>query len=136
MALRPGQRGEHSRPMEAEIRISGGDTVGELASLTGWLQGQRALAGCVRLVRSAPGDEQLGGVIELLSVAAGSGGAGVALVQALKAWLANRHSDVSITVTTEAGTVTVEAKRVDQALPLLRQVLAHQIDESSRRDGA
>ncbi|MEV6987217.1 hypothetical protein AB0M95_38985 [Sphaerisporangium sp. NPDC051017] len=40
-------------------------------------------------------------------------------------WLTNRHSDVSITVTTPAGTVTVEAERTGDALPPLRQILDH-----------
>ncbi|WP_052423634.1 effector-associated constant component EACC1 [Nonomuraea candida] len=110
--------------MQVELRVvADADPTGELISLTKWLQSQRALRGRVRPVRRPPGPEELGGAIELLGIALGSGGAGVVLARALTTWLTNRHSDVSITVTTSEGTVQVEAKRVDDALPLLREVL-------------
>ncbi|GAA3677540.1 hypothetical protein GCM10022224_047070 [Nonomuraea antimicrobica] len=112
--------------MHVEIRVATADDLtGELVSLTKWLQGQRPLQGRVRPVRRPPGPEELGGPVELLSIAVGSGGMGLVLARALTTWLTNRHSDVSITITTAENTVTVEAKRVDDALPLLQEVLNH-----------
>ncbi|MEV4062196.1 effector-associated constant component EACC1 [Nonomuraea dietziae] len=109
-----------------ELRVAGGDTVGELVSLTTWLQSQRELQGRVRAVTRTPGSEELGGGVELLTVALGSGGVGVVLARAVTVWLTNRKSDVSITVTSENRSVTVEAKRVADALPLLEEVLRHE----------
>ncbi|GIH22736.1 hypothetical protein Aph01nite_10460 [Acrocarpospora phusangensis] len=110
--------------MEARIRVTADDSLGELIALTGWLNSQRALQGRVRQKSAPIGEQELGAATDILTVALGSGGIGIALVQALKVWLANRHSDVSITVTTETGSVSVEAKRVADALPLLERVLA------------
>lgn len=113
--------------MEAELRVSAGDPVAELIALTTWLRSQRDLQGRVHPRVRPPGPHELGGAVELLTVALGSGGAGLALARALTAWLINRHSDVSITVTTETGSVTLEAKRVGDPLPLLREVLGHEV---------
>ncbi|NRQ39584.1 hypothetical protein HII36_48315, partial [Nonomuraea sp. NN258] len=117
-----------SAEFQAELRISEGDALGELAALTGWLKEQRELQGRIRSAGRMPGATELGGAAEWLTIALGSGGAGLALARALSVWLTNRHSDVSITVTTPAGTVTVEAKRTGDALPLLRQVLDQRAD--------
>lgn len=120
--------------MQAELRISRGDVMGELVSLTAWLQSQRELQGQIRPVTRPPAAEELGGAVDLLTVALGSGGVvGMVLARALTTWLTNRHSDVSLTVTTQTGTVTLEAKRVSDPLPLLQEVLPH---EATRGDEA
>ncbi|MEV4889606.1 hypothetical protein AB0K48_09470 [Nonomuraea sp. NPDC055795] len=105
--------------MRVDIQVAGDD----LISLTKWLRSQRPLQGRVEPVSRPPGPEDLGGAVELLSLAVGSGGMGLVLARALTTWLTNRHSDVSITVTTPRRTVTVEAKRVADALPLLQELL-------------
>ncbi|MFC4535960.1 effector-associated constant component EACC1 [Sphaerisporangium dianthi] len=115
--------------MQAELRISGGDAVGELVALIAWLRSQRELQGRVRPVTGPPASEELGGAVDLITVALGSGGAvGMVLARALTAWLTNRHSDVILTVTTQTGTVTLEAKRASDPLPLLKEVLRHEAD--------
>ncbi|MBB5778720.1 effector-associated constant component EACC1 [Nonomuraea jabiensis] len=118
--------------MDAELRISHSDPIGEMASLTAWLRSQRDLQGRVRPQARPPGPQELGGAVELLSVALGSGGAGLALARALTTWLTNRHSDVSVTVTTETGSVTVDAKRIGDVLPLLHEVLKPGTDGNER----
>lgn len=56
----------------------------------------------------------MGGVVEVLAVAVGSGGACTALVRSLSAWAAHRRSDVSLTLRGDNGqTLKVDAKRVD-----------------------
>lgn len=113
-------------PLDAEIRISGGDDVAELAALWGWLSGERELAGAVRAVRSQVAGTELGGGSDLLAVALGSGGAGVALARSLATWLRTRRPNVAITVTSRSGSVTVEARQVKDGdvMPLLKEVLA------------
>lgn len=111
--------------MDAHIRISGGNEIDEVTDLWEWLRGERALAGAVDAVQRPPGEGELGGVFDVLAVALGSGGAGAVLARSLTAWLQTRRPDVAVSVTTEAGTVKVDARHLDSGdvLPLLRQVL-------------
>jgi hypothetical protein len=118
--------------MDTEIRVSRGDDVAELAALWEWLRGERALAGAVRAVQRPPGESELGGGPDLLAVALGSGGAGVAFAKALAAWLRTRRSDVVITVRSPSGSVTIEAHRrvKDGDIASLLQELLRGCDES------
>jgi hypothetical protein len=74
-----------------------------LRSLADWLNGEDALRGRVRAVRTVPGPGEMGAVIEVLSVALGSGGAGAVLVRSMCTWLARRDSVVSVTVKDAEG---------------------------------
>jgi hypothetical protein len=116
--------------MEAEIQISGGDDIAEFAALREWLLGERALSGAIRPVRGKPAETELGGAYDLLAVALGSGGAGVALARSLTAWLRTRRPDISVTVTSSSGKVTLDARRVknDDVMPLLQEVLGTRND--------
>jgi hypothetical protein len=67
----------------AEIQISRGDDVTEFVALREWLHGERALTGLVRAARRQPGETELGAALDLLTVALGSGGAGVVLAKSL-----------------------------------------------------
>jgi hypothetical protein len=112
--------------MDAQIWVSGGDLIEDVASLWKWLRAERELVGTVHVVQRPPGDGELGGVVDVVAVALGSGGAGVVLAKSLTAWLQTRRPNVAITVKTKAGTVTVEARNVgrDQVLPVLERVLS------------
>ncbi|WP_308169806.1 effector-associated constant component EACC1 [Acrocarpospora catenulata] len=111
--------------MEARIGVSGDDEVAELADLQEWLRGERALIGRVRSVSRPPAENELGGALDVLVVALGTGGAGVALARSLTAWLQTRRVNVAITVTSPSGSVKVDAQRIkDEAvLPMLQEVL-------------
>jgi hypothetical protein len=111
--------------VEAEIRVSQGDAVAEFSSLQEWLRGERALAGTVRAVPGQPAETELGAAFELLAVALGSGGAGATLAKSLITWLQTRRPGVKITVTTESGSVALEARQVKDSdvMPLLLEVL-------------
>ncbi|MET8144591.1 hypothetical protein ABZU32_30160 [Sphaerisporangium sp. NPDC005288] len=111
--------------MEAHIRVSGGDDAVEFTALQDWLGGQRALTGMVRLIQRPPREGELGGAFDMLAVALGSGGAGVALAKALTVWLQTRRADVTITVTSPSGSVKLDVQRINDAgvLPLLEEVL-------------
>jgi len=112
--------------LEAEIRVSGGDDVAEITALFDWLRHERALAGTIRAVRRQPGETELGGVYDLLAVALGSGGTVAVLARSLATWLRTRRPDITVTVTSPSGTVTIDAHRVkdDDVIPLLRGALA------------
>ncbi|MEU7640489.1 hypothetical protein AB0C11_31125 [Streptomyces sp. NPDC039016] len=110
--------------MDAFIDIEGGDRVGELAALVGWLRRERELQGVVRLVRRDVVETELGSGLDVLSVAVGSGGVGVALAQSLSAWLRTRRSDVKVTITANGRTVEVDAQRVKDPVGLITQALS------------
>lgn len=111
--------------MEAEIRICGGDDTVEFAALWEWLRGERVLTGAVRPVRKRPTGTELGGMYDLLAITLGSGGAGVALARSLTTWLQARRPNVTITVTSPSGSVTLAANQVKNGdvMPLLQEVL-------------
>ncbi|MEU4743460.1 hypothetical protein AB0G02_23760 [Actinosynnema sp. NPDC023658] len=111
--------------MDVLIAVSGGDEVDELADIWSWLRTQRELAGAVRGIRSEPGETDLGGAVDVLVVALGTGGAGAVLAQSLTAWLRTRKPSISITVKTKSGTTTVDARNLDanDVLPLLDRTL-------------
>jgi hypothetical protein len=116
--------------MDVQIRVSGSDNVAEFASLWEWLKAERDLHAAVQPIHHVVRDGELGGALDMLTVALGSGGAGVALARSLTVWLQCRHADVSITVTSSAGdSVQLHAHQVKDPLPLLQQVLRSQ-DES------
>jgi hypothetical protein len=112
-------------PVEARIQVLRGDRVAELAALWEWLRSDRDLAGLVRPVRGPLGETDLGGAYDLLAVALGSGGAGVALARSLTTWLLTRRPSITITVSGPHGSVTVagEHLRDSDIMPLLSNVL-------------
>jgi hypothetical protein len=109
--------------MDAQIRISSKYAVDDYAALHKWLANDRELAGWVRLVQRRPGEGELGGAYEMLSVALGAGGAVGVMVRSLVAWLQGRRSDIEITVSSPAGgAVKLSARRVkDVDLQILLQ---------------
>ena len=111
--------------MDAQIWVSGGKEVGEFADLREWLRSERALTGAVQAVPRPPGEGELGGAVNVLAVALGSGGTGAVLARSLITWLKGRRSDVSITVMSEDRTVTVDARNLGSgdATSLLQEVL-------------
>lgn len=118
--------------VDLQIRIGGG-TAGDYAGLADFLNGSRDFRGRVRQVTGPPADGKLdGGVIEMLTVAVGSGGLGVALTTSLNKWLENRRPDVTaeVTVTSERRTVKLHARNANaRALKLLRDIILHDADE-------
>ncbi|MGW3956388.1 effector-associated constant component EACC1 [Streptomyces sp. NPDC004752] len=115
--------------MDTLIGISGGDEVGELASLASWFSAERELQGTVRVVRRDIEETDLGGALDVLSVAVGSGGVGVALAQSLSAWLRARRSDIKVTITANGRTIEVDARRVSDPVSLITRVL-ESVDDS------
>jgi hypothetical protein len=109
---------------KVRIQIESGATPTSYNELADWLTGNREFRGRVKRVTAPPADGQLGGgVVDVLEVALGSGGAGIVLAQSLSVWLRNRRADITITVTRAGKKVAVSAQRVSDPEALLRQVL-------------
>lgn len=115
--------------MDLQIQIRGGDEIAEHVDLVAWINGNRTFRGYVRTVTQPPADGELGGgVVELITIAFGSGGIGVALITSLNKWLEGRRPGITATVTmTHEGrtlTATFEARKANEkALGQLRDLL-------------
>ncbi|MFF5439229.1 hypothetical protein [Streptomyces achromogenes] len=103
---------------ERELWVRVSEPADQLRSLADWLRHEDGLRGRVRSFRSPPAPGQMGGALDALAVAVGSGGMGAVLANCLSTWISQRRSDVRITVSTRDGrTVEVDGKGVDpQAL--------------------
>jgi hypothetical protein len=95
-----------------------------LRSLLDWLRHEDALRGRVRAVQTPLRPGEMGGVLDLLEVALGSGGAGAVLAASVSSWLSQpRRADVTLTVTAEDGRhIELDARRVRDPAVLLREV--------------
>lgn len=114
--------------VEAELRIqTAGDLPGENAALTAWLNAERELRGRLHHRTAPVGDNDLGGTLDSVVVALGSG-TGMVLARALVQFVRNRRADITIVVTRGEQTVSVTASRVQQVESLLAQVL-HEADD-------
>ncbi|MFJ8932024.1 hypothetical protein ACIRLA_36185 [Streptomyces sp. NPDC102364] len=116
--------------MDAVIGIRGGDEIGELAALAGWLRAERELESTVQVLRANVGGTELGSGLDVISVAVGSGGIGVALAQSLSAWLRTRRADIKVTVTANGRTIEIDAKRVKDSAGLITQALSAAADDT------
>lgn len=116
--------------MDLQIDISGGDDVREKAALLQWLRTDRRLVRHVRLQRRTPGAEELGGALDVLMVAVGSGGIAAVLAQSLPTWLQSRRPAVKITLTTAAGdSVELQSTDASQAPQIIEELLRNRDDE-------
>jgi hypothetical protein len=77
------------------------------------------------LARILPRDSEteLGSVLELLTVALGSGGAGTMLASSLKTWLLTRRTTAKIIVKSAGRSVTLDVQNAGDVAPLLEQIL-------------
>lgn len=93
------------------------------AALANWLSDSEALRGRVRPVQAAPKSGQMGATLDVLTVALGSGGIGVALVRALCSWLGQRRQDITITLRAPDGRqIRVDARQARDPESLIRSV--------------
>lgn len=114
--------------MELQIRIDGG-AADDYVALTEYLNGSRDFRGRVKQVTGPPADGKLdAGIIEMLTVAAGSGGLGVALTTSVNKWLENRRPDVTVevTATSKKRTVKVDVRNAPpNLLELFRDIMSN-----------
>lgn len=112
--------------MDLQIRIDGG-TADDYVALTEYLNGTRDFRGRIQQVTGTPDEGKLdAGIIEMLTVAVGSGGLGVALTTSVNKWLESRRPDVTVevTATSKKRTVKVDARNAtSNMLELLRDIV-------------
>jgi hypothetical protein len=95
-----------------------------LRSLLDWLRHEDTLRGGVRMAQTSVRPGEMGGVLDVLVVALGSGGAGAVLATSVSTWLSQpRRADVTLTVTAEDGRrIELDARRIRDPAVLLREV--------------
>jgi Effector Associated Constant Component 1 len=108
--------------VELSIALDNGEPPADLQSLASWLRQDARLRGAVELVHRPPRPGEMGAVSDVLSVALGPGGSGIALAGALSVWLRTRTSDVKATVTGRNGTVTIDVHRAKDPAEVLEKI--------------
>jgi len=109
--------------MNVEINISGSSDAEEVKNLEDWLLDEPGLAGCpVTRPPARPEPGQMGALSDVLVVALGSGGMGVALANSLSVWLRTRVSDVSLRIRTKQGEVELTASNTKNAAALIEAI--------------
>ena len=95
-----------------------------LRSLLDWLRHEDTLRGGVRMAQTSVRPGEMGGVLDVLVVALGSGGAGAVLATSVSTWLSQpRRADVTLTVIAEDGRrIELDARRIRDPAVLLRAV--------------
>jgi hypothetical protein len=106
----------------ARLRVtSGADPEEEILSLRSWLAGEDELRGCVETGQPVVREGEMGVAFDAVVVLLGSGSAVTVLARAVPTWLKQRHSDVTVEITSPDGrTVKVTAQRVGDAEAIIR----------------
>jgi hypothetical protein len=109
---------------ELRLSIAGEGAEQHLRALFGWLGSEDELRGQLELRNRPIVPGQMGGVLDVLVVALGSGGAGTVLARSLSTWLTQTRADVTVTVTTtaEGQEVKVDTRRARDAEAVIRGV--------------
>jgi hypothetical protein len=108
----------------ATIALVDGDRA-ELNSLYAWLQRDDEFRGRVRAGTAPLKPGEMGGVMETLTVALGSGGAGAVLAGTLSAWLSVRRARISVDLIAGDRTrrIEIDAANASAAAQLFRTAL-------------
>src|SRR6185437_3986301 len=115
-------------PVDASIRVIGGDP-DVAGSLAQWLASERELRGAVRPMASPIAETQLGAVIEIITVALGSGGAGSVLASSFITWLRTRPTHAKFLIESRGRSVELDIHTLEDVRPLLEQLLGAVADD-------
>ncbi|WP_433303182.1 effector-associated constant component EACC1 [Actinoplanes sp. CA-030573] len=112
--------------MQVRIAVTGRDA--DTAGLYEWLRGEPPLRGHIKLGAGPVAPGEMGAsaevVVQAVGAAVGGGALWAALANSVTAWLSQRRSDVSITVTGADGRqVAIDAKRVADPEALILQAV-------------
>lgn len=121
--LRQDDRVQSRSASDPQLSISAEDG-DALRSLLDWLRHEDAFRGRVHVAHAPVRPGQMGGMLDVLVVALGSGGVGAALATSLSTWLRRpRGTDVKLTLTADDGRkLELDARRVPDPVVLLREV--------------
>jgi hypothetical protein len=107
--------------MDVEVRIAGDGGIDALASLEDWLLADPELASCeVSRPAASPSPGEMGALTDILVVALGSGGVGVALANSLSVWLGTRVDKVTLRIGTQKGDIELTGHRAEDITTLIQ----------------
>jgi hypothetical protein len=112
---------------EVSVFCDDNDGADELRTLAGWLSDEDEFRGRVRLARRVLQSGQMGGVLDALTVAVGSGGAAGTLVQSLFLWLKQRRSTPTVRLklrSDDGREAELDLQGVQDATTIVDQVIA------------
>lgn len=107
---------DNARMTFAEVSLVKGEPDGLYALFT-WLQRDEDLRGRIRTMSRRPVPDEMGSVVEILSVALGSGGAGAVLAGSLTTWLQTRRARISVELLVSESGETIRKVEVDADSP-------------------
>jgi Effector Associated Constant Component 1 len=109
--------------MNVEVSIDDPDQLDAVASLEDWLLNEPDLMGCpVTRLRATPKPGEMGALSDVLVVALGSGGMGVALARSLSVWLSTRVGQFPVRIRTANGEVEFRARNAEDAKALIEAI--------------
>jgi hypothetical protein len=109
--------------MNVELTVGGPDSLSDLTNLEDWLLNEPELTNCpVSRPPAVPEPGQMGALTDVLVVALGSGGMGVALARSLSVWLNTRASDLTLRVRTPKGEIEFKGRSAEDAKALIDAV--------------
>ncbi|MDH6696593.1 hypothetical protein ABZ682_02465 [Streptomyces griseoviridis] len=111
---------ESATMVELSVHGPSGDQL--LRTLRAWLGHNDAFRGQTELRRRPIAEGDMGGGLDVLVVALGSGGAATLLVQSVSTWLNQRRSDVTVTIrATDGREVSISVTRASDPLAVMRE---------------
>jgi Effector Associated Constant Component 1 len=111
--------------MDIQVSIQSSGQLEELRNLEDWLLEEPGLAECpVTRPSAAPRPGEMGALSDVLVVALGSGGMGVALASSLSVWLRTRVSDLTLRIRTQSGEVELTARNTKDAEALIQAIIS------------
>jgi hypothetical protein len=115
-----------AEPAEVRIAVDSSNADRDARALWDWLSSEDELRGRVRQQSKPIAQGEMGSALDVLAVAAGSGGALTVLVKSLSTWLTHRGQDTKIRLTMTEKKVELEfdAGRARDPEALLRAVQA------------
>ncbi|GAA2993544.1 effector-associated constant component EACC1 [Streptomyces fulvorobeus] len=118
----PEQRTTASRG-ELALAVHGTEAEQHLRLLYDWLTLEDDLRGRLRLRSRPVAEGEMGGVLDVLTVALGAGGTGALIARSVSTWLSQRRADITVTVKAPDGReVSIDVKRSQDPLAIIREV--------------
>jgi hypothetical protein len=107
--------------MDVEVRIADDGGIDTLAGLEDWLLADPELASCeVSRPAATPSPGEMGALSDVLVVALGSGGVGVAFANSLSVWLRARVDKVTLRIRTQSGDIELTGHRAEDIATLIQ----------------
>ncbi len=105
-----------------QIELQAANDIDATGQLYDWLRREDRLRGRIHMAYADLPADAMGGIADTIAVAVGTGGMGTVAASAIVAWLSQRNSDLTVSVTRRPDGVTlkVEARQAKDPEALLR----------------